>query len=273
MSKTTPAPTAALYDSLLTAYNHFNQALFNSQLPPVLFTVQKQAGMLGYFMADRWAATDGKLCHEIAINPSHIGTSRVFEVLQTLVHEMVHCWQHCYGTPATKGYHNKEWAYKMMDVGLHPSTTGAPGGNIVGMKMSDYVIDDGPFWRSCISLIEQEAFHIPWVYRVSTGLMTTAPTPPPLPTQSTTKALSQEDGTEHKPLTIPTTGSSLTAESPEHLLLAAYQDIMPDNTFIPLEKRDKAKRKYHCNACGLNAWAKPGARILCIDCDLKMDEV
>ena len=34
--------------------------------------------------------------------------------------------------------YNKEFAEKMMSVGLMPSTTGKPGGKTVGQKMSDY---------------------------------------------------------------------------------------------------------------------------------------
>ena len=40
-----------------------------------------------------------------------------------LVHEMVHVWQEQYGHPASRGYHNKQWAAKMKAVGLQPSGT------------------------------------------------------------------------------------------------------------------------------------------------------
>src|SRR5262249_57307599 len=47
-----------------------------------------------------------------------------------LVHEMVHVWQEQYGHPASRGYHNKQWAAKMKAVGLQPSGTirKLPGG-------------------------------------------------------------------------------------------------------------------------------------------------
>ena len=81
-------PSQALYQALLTAYNHFNDTLFSGALPPVIFTVQRQKDLLGYFAPERWASPDGERCHEIAINPTHMGQSRVIEVLQTLVHEL-----------------------------------------------------------------------------------------------------------------------------------------------------------------------------------------
>ena len=107
-------PTDALYQSLESAYEHFNQSLFSGTLPDVIFTVQRQKGVLGYFAPDRWTSIEGKQCHEIAINPTHIGKSRIIDVLETLVHEMVHCWQYCFGKPGRRMYHNIEWAEKTL---------------------------------------------------------------------------------------------------------------------------------------------------------------
>jgi hypothetical protein len=45
-------------------------------------------------------------------------------ILSTLVHEMVHVWQETYGNPSRRGYHNRQWAEKMREVGLQPSSTG-----------------------------------------------------------------------------------------------------------------------------------------------------
>jgi hypothetical protein len=55
-------------------------------------------------------------------------------------------WQHEHGEKKSRrGYHNAEWGSKMESVGLMPSSTGKPGGNKTGAKMSDYVIEGGPF--------------------------------------------------------------------------------------------------------------------------------
>lgn len=161
----TVKPTAELYDSLQIAYDHFNQALFDSSLPQVIFTTQRQQFVMGYFAPDRWTSKNGSFCHEIAINPSYVGHSSMIELLQTLVHEMAHCWQHCNGKPGRRGYHNKQWAMKMEKIGLMPSSTGAPGGRTTGEHMQDYPIKGGAFIQECKTLISSSKFDLPWVDR------------------------------------------------------------------------------------------------------------
>ncbi len=263
MPKSREKPTSALYESLQAAYQHFNQTLFQSRLPEVLFTVQRQAGTLGYFIPDRWTSPSGDLCHEIAINPTHMGTSRVLDVLQTLVHEMAHCWQHCFGKPASKGYHNKEWAYKMIELGLYPSTTGEPGGEITGMLMSDYVVEGGAFWHASVSLIQQHEFQLPWICRLTVSKESTEEKP-------TTISLPAPEG--GKPLKYPETTELGESTTPESLLFSAYSNLLPEDTFHAPPPRGKLKSKYHCSGCGLNAWAKPNVRLLCIECDLALTE-
>src|SRR5438045_2690403 len=53
--------------------------------------------------------------------------------------------QLAYGGPKRGNYHNKEWATKMIALGLMPSSTGMPGGRITGTKMSHYILEDGLF--------------------------------------------------------------------------------------------------------------------------------
>ena len=81
--------------------------------------------------------------------------------MKTLVHEMVHSWQHHHGTPSRAGYHNKQWADKMEEVGLTPSSTGKPGGKRVGQSMSDYATEGGVFLSVFDELIA-EGFALTW---------------------------------------------------------------------------------------------------------------
>ena len=39
---------------------------------------------------------------------------------------------------------------------------------------------------------------------------------------------------------------------------------------LPRPTRSGRRVKYHCSKCKLNAWAKPGARLICADCQLPM---
>lgn len=115
-------PTAALYNALDMAYAHYNRTLFQDSLPNVIFTNQRQKGVLGYFAPNRWASLSGQNCHEIAINPAYVGKSSVLQLLATLVHEMAHCWQECYGKPGKGKWHNVEWANKMLQIGCFDPT-------------------------------------------------------------------------------------------------------------------------------------------------------
>jgi hypothetical protein len=79
---------------------------------------------------------------ELALNPdSFIGRTDEM-ILSTLVHEMAHVWQQTHGRPPRKGYHDREWAVKMLEIGLQPSNTGEPGGKETGQSMSHYILPD-----------------------------------------------------------------------------------------------------------------------------------
>jgi predicted SprT family Zn-dependent metalloprotease len=266
-------PTDELYKSLDFAYQHFNKHLFANTLPLVLFTLQRQKGTMGYFIPDRWTSTSGKYCHEISINPAHMGSSRVIDVMQTLVHEMVHCWQFCHGNPSRSGYHNKEWAYKMIDVGLQPSITGEPGGGIVGNHMNDYVIDDGLFKKSCVNLIQNEDFHIPWIYRL---IYSQAGTEYSLDIDSTADSLDsvmiESDSLQQQDSELNFITESILS-NPEQYLYSSYKDLLPDKAFFSSPFNKNAKSKYQCPSCRLNVWAKPNIRLLCIECERELRDV
>jgi predicted SprT family Zn-dependent metalloprotease len=145
-------PTTQQYGELSAAFDFFNDTLFYGALPRCLITMQRHAKMFGYFHAERF--TDGvAIADEIALNPEHMAERPVEASLGTLVHEMVHLWDHHHGKPARGGYHSKTWAAKMEEVGLIPSSTGAPGGKKTGQKVSHYIAEGGPFARHCAELI------------------------------------------------------------------------------------------------------------------------
>jgi|SRR5215831_13795468 len=206
-----PAPTADTYSAMQTAYDHFNRELFASTLPACLITLQRQRGAHGYFSGGRFHARGGQgKADEIAMNPNHIGGRTVTQTLSTLAHEMAHLWQHHFGKPSRNGYHNQEWAQKMHNIGLAPTSTGVPGGKETGQKVTHVSVAGGLFARSCDRLLK-------------TGLRLT--------------------------------WHDLHAGDPE-----------------TTRKKSNTRSKYTCPDCGLNAWAKPGAPLLCGDCEVSMDE-
>jgi hypothetical protein len=144
--------TPAEYRAFQQAYDFFNRELFGGSLPQVLVTLQRHGRAYGYFSPERFIGrTEKAVAHELAMNPDHFGRSDEV-ILSTLVHEMVHVWQKEHGSMPRRGYHDRQWAAKMKDVGLQPSTTGEPGGAETGQSLSHYIIAGGPFARAYAKL-------------------------------------------------------------------------------------------------------------------------
>jgi predicted SprT family Zn-dependent metalloprotease len=152
-------------DFLTKSYTYFNRELFDNKLDDCLITLQRKRGTYGYFASKRFASANDesaeKIVDEIALNPSHFSRGTK-DVLSTLVHEMVHKWQFQKGKPSYNGYHNKEWAKKMEDLGLIPSSTGFIGGKRTGRKMSHYIQENGLFEKVCERLLAQ-GLTVPYV--------------------------------------------------------------------------------------------------------------
>ena len=108
-----------------------------------------------YFSGARFAATDNpqEVTDEIALNPAHFASRPTAGTLSTLVHEMAHLWQHHQGTPSRTGYHNKEWAAKMREIGLIPTDTGQPGGKDTGQKVTHFIEPGGRFEQACTAYL------------------------------------------------------------------------------------------------------------------------
>lgn len=149
------AYTKQQFNTLEDLFSFYNQSLFGDQLRDTLICLARHKGAAGLFSADRWYF-GSKPVHEIVINPDNIAISEI-EWHQTLVHEMCHLWQQDFGTPSRKCYHNKEWAVKMIQVGLVPSSTGQPGGKTTGQHMSDYPAENGLFINAFNS-IQSDAY-------------------------------------------------------------------------------------------------------------------
>lgn len=154
-----PAPTAAQFRAFQSMYDYFNRVLFGGSLRPVILNFSRAANTLGFFAPERWSQAN-QTTHEISLNPAHLATRSARDVASTLVHEMVHCWQQEHGTPSARGYHNREWAAKMEEVGLIPSATGEPGGAKVGFRMTHYIEEGGAFVRAFDAMPRE--YLLPW---------------------------------------------------------------------------------------------------------------
>ena len=203
-------PTQDTYDALQNAYEQLNWSLFEGKLPNCLITMQRRARTYGYYTKERFRRGDGQHADEIGLNPSHFSSRSLEDTLATLAHEMVHVWQHHFGSPGRGRYHNREWADKMIEIGLQPSDTGEEGGRETGDAMHHYVIADGKFDTEARALIAG-GFEITWK--------------------------------EQK--------QAASANEPNWPASEKAED------------KSGKRPKYTCPKCGLNAWAKHDAVLIC----------
>ena len=152
-------PTLLHYGEFQRAFSYFNERLFPGLLdavPECLIVMTRKKGVHGYLAKSRWANSEtGELLHELALNPLTLGVRPAEEALGTLVHEMVHAWQIAHGKKAPrKGYHNKEWAEAMEEIGLIPSVSGYPDGKKTGQSVGHYIESGGAFAQKAAILID-----------------------------------------------------------------------------------------------------------------------
>ena len=149
-------PTTETYRHLRHAYAFLNRRLFAGELPSCLIAVQRHKRAYGYFSGRRFESFDGgKITDEIALNPEHFAAPDDKDVLSTLAHEMAHLWQAHYGKSSRGGYHNREWAKKMLEIGLVPTDSGLPGGRQTGQRMTHLIQPGGIFDNAADELIEK----------------------------------------------------------------------------------------------------------------------
>jgi hypothetical protein len=151
-------PTGEQFRAYEAAFDYFNRALFSGQLPPVMLNFSRKARSRGFYCTCAWQRKEESV-PEISLNPDELDRPPR-EALSTLVHEMVHHWQQCFGKPSRAAYHNREWAEKMVAVGLQPSDTGLPGGKVVGQHMTHYIVEGGPFAVSFAAMPQH--ILLPW---------------------------------------------------------------------------------------------------------------
>jgi len=137
--------TKSQFGTVEALFNYYNREIFSGELNDCMLSLSRRGGSTGFFAPERWQSPDGgKKVHEIGINPDTFDIDDE-GLHRTMVHEMCHLWQFDFGTPSRRGYHNREWADKMVSIGLMPSDTGKEGGKRTGQHMEDYAIEGGLF--------------------------------------------------------------------------------------------------------------------------------
>lgn len=234
-------PTIATYAALQSAFDYFNQQLFAGSLPPCLITLRSSARTYGYLHHRRFVNLAGADVDELGINPGYFALQSLEEVLATMVHEMVHHWQHHHGKPSRSVAHNVQWAQKMESLGLMPSATGQPGGKRTGQRMSDYILPDGPFLAAC-SAMPRELLTLPWLDRhvpVAPAAM-----------QAHRAALAA-------------TGVAAVPGIPPSEQPAAALTL---KTRTPAARARPVRVRQRCPDCGISAWTAPAVELHCGRC-------
>lgn len=159
------APTLTVAKELQYAFDHFNAALFNGSLPPVMMRLERLKKYKGYFRRDEYAALNGEAkTAEIVLDPSLIRTRTLEDTLSTLVHEMVHLQDFANGTAPKKAYHGKSGVALMNAIDLTPfilDAKGVPTGKETGPNSSHTVVEGGKFAVACKSLLAS-GFVLTW---------------------------------------------------------------------------------------------------------------
>lgn len=152
-----------IYTTFQTAFDHFNRRLFGNDLPPCIITLTRaHKKAFGFFWANKFERRDrSDYVDEIGMNPDLFVDRPDREILSTLVHEMAHLWQQHHGKTSRNGYHNREWANKMISLGLHPSDTGKEGGKETGQRMSHFIVARGAYDQAFGELL-RDKFKLEW---------------------------------------------------------------------------------------------------------------
>jgi hypothetical protein len=183
--------TSTQFHTLEDLYQYYNQKLFEGKLSECLVNLSRHGGAHGFFVAKEWVSTprvpiDGdselpkpltpqekpttpvklKVIHEISLTPDSLNRPDKFWHA-TLVHEMVHLWQHDFGKHSRSCYHNKQWANKMELLGLMPSDTGLPNGNKTGQHMTHYIMAGGLFEKAFQSIAQADLERLTLPYRLN----------------------------------------------------------------------------------------------------------
>lgn len=135
--------------ALYGAYTYFNETLFGNQLPECILNFSRKRNTQGFLAPYHWRKRDSNDhdTHELFLTSATLSRTPI-EMYSSLVHDMVHLWQLVFGHPSRNGYHNREWAEKMKEVGLMPSDTGEPRGKETGQQMAHYIIEGGQYERA-----------------------------------------------------------------------------------------------------------------------------
>jgi predicted SprT family Zn-dependent metalloprotease len=112
----------------------FNKECFNGELPPAAISFESDdIRRLGSYLLCR----DGlALNWRINLNTKHLATCSQADLLETLLHEQIHQWEHIHGRTKGGRYHTKAFRDKAAEIGIPTHWKGyslgpTPGGRFL----------------------------------------------------------------------------------------------------------------------------------------------
>lgn len=261
-------PTENFYGNLQRAYDFLNTELFGGQLSPCLITLRSSDRVFGYHHKDRFISAEGDLLSELGLHPAFFTLRPVEFALSTLAHEMVHHWQSQFGNESHSNPHNKEWADKMEEVGLMPSSTGLPGGEKTGRHVTHYIMPGGPFDNACQKLV-LGGFSFGWYDRHTPRKADERQAP----VQALNEAGITLKLSEPPARTLPE--PKLTDRDLDRLEEQAEkkgwdEPIKPPAVYAPPPRRENTRIKQHCPECKFTVWTGKEVKLICGTCSLPL---
>jgi predicted SprT family Zn-dependent metalloprotease len=153
------SPTHEQWQAYQRVYDYMNEILFEGRLPGCILNLSRRSHSYGFFAPIRWHNKESTT-HEISLNPDMLERPLI-DIMSTLVHEMCHLWKHEFGKKKgkTTAYHCKEWAAKMVEVGLIPFNIKHPELQ-TGYRVSHTIAEGGRFMKAFNEM--PPAYYIPW---------------------------------------------------------------------------------------------------------------
>ncbi|MFH0783335.1 MAG: hypothetical protein V2B20_15480 [Pseudomonadota bacterium] len=142
-------PTETQSAAYQKIFDYFNRRLFENSLSNCMLSFsRRRISSHTLFSSGQWCEKAGSAIPQISLNFQQLKEGEPIELMAMLVAQMVHLWQEQYGKPSRKGYFNREWAEKMEEIGLIPSSTGLPGGKRIGQGIKHYIEDNDLFEKA-----------------------------------------------------------------------------------------------------------------------------
>ncbi len=217
------------------ALNHFNQAFWDGQVPDPILMYTSKPKCFGYFAPDKFENADRKVVSAIALNSAYLAVRSDRESLGTLAHEAVHAWRHYLGPLNRKGSRGSGGYHDKVWADEMERIGLIPSSTAApGGKRTGYRVSHnilpGGMFDRVCSELLATGFRISWADRI----------------------------------VRPNSGDFGFGASE-----AGGESVGP-NAAIKAKKRDRIRFTCSDKSCGLNAWAKPSAKLICGNCRVKM---